>query len=147
MAIRIAVTTLLVLLAATLAQAGNDWWEDIHCSGAQFHSEGTAPPQEPTLDGTQCHGQPGDDGSCGSSSTAGDYSVTCSSVTLQNPTSELCLASITCHSPTGDYTISCGGSNYAAFAGLTSGIDGSVRAFLYCKKGGSEEYNYCGTAT
>jgi len=136
------VLLLTVLLAAAPVAAANDWWREIHCAGgASTHSEGELPEVENTLEEHQCHGTLGQQGRCASGD--GSYSVTCGTVPTINGEADMCVASIDC----GGSTFTCGGVDFEAFAGETTGIDARPRIFMVCRRGSTEEYRYCPDVT
>ena len=106
------------------------WWEFIHCHGSQDHRPSQPVPSTPEVfsddgfDYNQCHGGPGQRGSCHASDTAGNsWSVSCS------PIIGMCFAVMNC---SGGGTLSCQTPTGGAFAGTQSG-NALDHALVHCE--------------
>ena len=139
---KLALCTFICLLAPVTASAvpldPEFWFQFIHCSNSMGyspdHSAGSNPAYESGLHDdeviNQCHGVPGQDGSCPSSTS--DFSVFCVVVFQENR----CFAEAKC--PNGS-RISCGGPGETAFSGLrrfAAGGHHEFRKYVLCRKGG-----------
>jgi hypothetical protein len=132
-------TALLVLVLAwpMQARAGVDW-SVIHCGGTGYH-DGTEPPNEnPSSSTTQCHGIPGEEGSCTGVNSFANFSVTCSVTGASGV--KRCFGNLSCTGTNSTYT--CGGQGYQAFAGVQAVGDGSNLGFLKCIKPDDTELKY-----
>lgn len=145
------VMALVLLVGSPLAAA--DWWSELHCTSETGHPGGQHPPSEPMEGGgTQCHGKPGDAGTCAAAD--GSYSVTCWFGDLPNGMSEPgCSAQIQCpDGQGGTFLKTCfSGLTMAegaqGFAGVME-IGGDPVPFFLCIDASGEEYpDYCGNVT
>jgi len=134
-----AITSFILLLASALVTSVNaqvfvSWWVLIHCSGASGvdHTPGEEPDNESYLTNgnavSQCHGTPGELGSCSDSDLGASWNVGC---VPNYGGSERCTARVDC--PDGSQLI-CGGIGQSAFAGIISnGQNGDTFAFVVCQ--------------
>lgn len=137
---------LIALLLVGPAQPGFSEEEPLpprDCTNQASHNKGNTPHTE-DADGDgvsdQCHGTPGDDGSCivASGTTGQSASVRCAvSVNPGKPTRTLCAGFITCGP--GLPSLSCGGERAEAWAGISP----SGRAFYFCIKDGVDSSLKC----
>jgi hypothetical protein len=125
---RIAIVAAAVVALPGLAEAGITW-ADIHCAGSGYHTDEEPPNENPTSSTTQCHGVPGDLGSCTGYNAFANFTVTCS---MTQNGSMFCSGSLSC--PVAGSTFTCGGRGYQAFAGVQAQGDGSNLGFLQCIK-------------
>lgn len=113
------------------------------CTNQASHDSGNAPHTE-DVDGDhvgdQCHGKPGDSGSCtvANGTTGQSASVRCSiSVNPSKSTRLTCATFITCGP--GLPVVSCGGDDWEAWGGVTA----SGKAYYSCRKGTTETPKMC----
>lgn len=130
------------LVPASDAQA-IDWFWFVHCTGAE-HEGGEDPPQETEGSTQQCHGQYGDDGTCGNSDPQLDvvWSVSCGYAQGRwgGPPLQSCQASVICPDLE---QIECGGRNTTEAFGGVMVINGVVRGFVHCPDGNNPGSDYC----
>lgn len=139
---------LMLGLVATPARAQLDWFFLIHCTGVYHGADGENPQLEDSF-GPQCHGEPGDRGSC-SGTDEGDtsFSVVCFANIRPNGSigETRCFAFITCPGSVGGEQRSCGGLGYTAFAGSRSfSGNGGRQGFIVCRPpgpGGGQEISF-----
>lgn len=116
-------------------------WADIHCSGTGNHTGGDPPQETPSSSTTQCHGEPGDSGSCTGVNTFSNYTISCY-VTRNG--SSTCTGSVSCTAT--NSSLSCGGRGYEVFAGVQAVGDGSSVGFIKCiRPDGSVYQEACNT--
>lgn len=133
---KIIVLVVLVLSSASFCLRADEPRTDCDDSGAHEtgggtgtpHTQGTSDPNEDD----QCHGKPGDDGSC----LIEDAAVNCVYIVKPSGTTEGCYGTGYC---AGGGQVACGGNGWAAWAGVDAqtGIP-----YVVCKEIGTLNETY-----
>ncbi len=130
---------LLSVILSTVMSVPANATPDVHCTGDETnHGSGSAPQPEQTESGGQCHGVPGDQGSCDVVYEGNEIGqVFCISITLPGGTEKQnCRAQVNC-AP--NAAVSCFSPGGEAYAGITS-ESGNNRGFIQC---GSQAPEVC----